>query len=902
MVLFFLVDTLCVRIYNIRMANKNKYHRTLMSFIGIFMVLLACVLTLNMGPVARTLAFPFIYFLGIVSYVFYIFLFAEGLSFVIKGKGLRLPKKHTWMIIFIVLIIFTSLVLVSTGVCQAHNIVLDKSPFDQFNSFFSSISGGWYKKEYIDLFQTNIGGGVLGFSIFALLLPKLGYAAIYAIFISATVLCILICFMPLIIKGVKYLKHREKKTKAVEEPANDDVNEENTFRIEENDVLAQAASAGNDEVAPVLQSNTFEPLNFDKRNDYDAPKSSILETNEKTTTIGGISPAHLDLFGENEIKNVSTILVDESLEATKHQVQTAFDFESEQTTPDVINPENSVEEEIDNETEIETNIDSSIENNIVETENALNNTIDTNPADKSSLTETFVKIEEKIPEPVKKKPIKWIPPSTELLENISTEASDQTNIQASEERKIIIDKGLSDFKIAANVAGYIIGPSITRFLIDYSSTATTSSVEKITLDLSRRLSGVPVRFQATVPGVSYSGLEVPNIVTSTVSFKEVFEALPSKQSHPTAIAFGKDISGKVVWADYDEFPHMLVSGTTRSGKSVFVNSIITTLLMRLSPDEMKLVLVDPKRVEMNRYKEEPHLLCPVINDFEEAYHMLNRMVKLMNDRYQDLEKAGGATNLKEYNEYAKEHDMPLMSYIFIIIDEYADLIQNCKDIGVPLVNLAGKARAAGIHLLVCTQRPSAEIITGTIKSNLACRVSLMASSIVDSKVILDEGGAESLMGNGDMLVKFATISRTGPARLQGCYIKSKEMSYIISYLKEHYELNYDPDFLNLNEPLQCEMSSKEVASGSANIAQDATDDEKYEAVKYWLGSQEYVSMSRIQRECAMGFNRAGKIMLRLQEEGIVSKIPEGNKGFKVLNPESRFNESDNIPTSSELIK
>ena len=235
----------------------------------------------------------------------------------------------------------------------------------------------------------------------------------------------------------------------------------------------------------------------------------------------------------------------------------------------------------------------------------------------------------------------------------------------------------------------------------------------------------------------------------------------------------------------------------------------------------------------------------------------------------------------------------------VVLDEYGDLVYNCKDIALPVVALAQKARAAGIHLLIATQRPTTDVITGTIKANLATRVSLSAASSNDSVVVLDEGGAEKLLGNGDMLVKSPLVSRVGLVRLQGCLIKTKEIVQVVSYLREHYKTDYDPNFLDL-EDHSSEPSNVILTEGPAINSEDS-DEAKYQSIKGWASTQEYVSMSKIQRECGVGFNRAGRIVKRLQEEGVLSdKSDIPSRGFKVINGESRFYESDPFPTSEEV--
>ena len=463
----------------------------------------------------------------------------------------------------------------------------------------------------------------------------------------------------------------------------------------------------------------------------------------------------------------------------------------------------------------------------------------------------------------------------------------------------MINSIFQDFGIGATCVGYVVGPSVTNFKIKYESNVTVKSVNNIIQDISVRLGGVAARFEGIVEGTHYSGIEVSNIVSTPVSFKEVYENLPDSKKKPLAVGFGKNIEGHIISADFAEFPHVLVAGTTGSGKSIFIHSIICTLIMRNSPDDLKLVLIDPKQVEMASYRDIPHLLCPVITDTKKAKGLMDKLVAEMNDRYALFEE-NVVRSITEYNELAAESGKEKLPYIVVIIDEYADLVQVCKDISAPVVSIAQKARAAGIHMLISTQRPSTDVITGVIKGNLPTRVALSVSSPVDSTTVLGVGGAETLCGKGDMLVSSPLVSRVGPVRLQGCYIKPKEMRYIIGYLKEHYPVEYDPKYLNLEEEATKDGEDF-VNSPAFSFDGDEDEEKKYRSVKEWVMSNKYMSMSRIQRECGVGFNRAGRFFKRLQDEGVIGTEPDGNKGCPVLTNDAYY-DNDSVVTSDELTR
>ena len=503
--------------------------------------------------------------------------------------------------------------------------------------------------------------------------------------------------------------------------------------------------------------------------------------------------------------------------------------------------------------------------------------------------------------PKKKERVEWIPPSSELLEVYETAAATELNTKVAEERMVLINTILGNFKVGARCTSYTIGSSVTRFNIEYDANVSVKSVDKLVDDISLRLGGVSARFTPIVANSPYSGLEIPNPTITTVSFKEVFESLPSTEKHLLSVGFGKDISGNVVAADFDEFPHLLVAGTTGSGKSIYIHSIIATLIMRVSPDDLKIVLVDPKKVEMTKYRDMPHLLCPIITESSKAKVMMSKLVDEMNDRYERFTLAESCSNIKQFNEYAREHDLETMPYIIVFLDEYADLVDTCKEISQPVVSIAQKARAAGIHMLISTQRPSTNVITGVIKGNLPTHVALMTSSYTDSMTIIGEGGAEKLLGKGDMLVQSPLVSRVGVTRLQGCFVQNKEIGRIVGYLKEHYKTEYDPNYMDLIDHSK-EEAENMIASGEVEAEVNSADEEKYQSIKEWVMTQQYVSMSKIQRECGVGFNRAGKIFSRLQREGIVSTQQDGaTKGCKVLKHGDDDSYDDLIVTSDEVI-
>ena len=471
----------------------------------------------------------------------------------------------------------------------------------------------------------------------------------------------------------------------------------------------------------------------------------------------------------------------------------------------------------------------------------------------------------------------YIFPSIELLDQGKSSDTADKNEASCQERTEVINKTLANYRVGAQVVSHIVGPSVTRFDVQTNDDVSVTSVQKYITDLQVRLGGVMMRFEPIVSGKSTSGLEIPNEYRTNVTLREAVASLAIDPKHKLIIPFGKSISGDVVSADLADFPHMLVAGTTGSGKSIFVHSTIISLIMRCKPEELKLVMVDPKKVEMNYYEDIPHLLCPVISDVGKVLLCFNKLVDEMERRY-ILFQTNKVRDIKGFNEFAKLKDLQPLPYIVVFIDEYADLIETCKELRTPVVRIVQKARAAGIHMVIATQRPSVNVIDGVIKANVATRVALMCASFNDSMTVIGEGGAEKLLGNGDMLIDCPIISRAMKPRVQGCYVSETEIMRVCDFLREHYQPQFDPVFLNL-QPVVEEKPFDEPEV--AKIDKSQTDEEAYQRIKEDATHREYFSISYITRTYGMGYSRAGKMFTRLQKEGIVALSGDA-RGCKVL--------------------
>lgn len=475
-------------------------------------------------------------------------------------------------------------------------------------------------------------------------------------------------------------------------------------------------------------------------------------------------------------------------------------------------------------------------------------------------------------------------PGAEFLKEYPEDKNAAQNEADAIMRSQLIDQSLADLGIGAHVESHTIGPGVTRYNIKSDPSVKVQAIKNVVEDIMIRLGGVLGRFASVVPGSSCSGLEIPNNVQAIVPFKETFEALPKRPQDNMIIPFGKSIEGKIVYGDLSEFPHMLVAGTTGSGKSIFMHGMLMTLIMRNRPEDLKLILIDPKRVEMSKYNELPHLLCPPIKDPGQAKVAFLKLVEEMERRYTLFENSG-VSQIREFNaDVAPKMGCEKLPFIVAVVDEYADLVDSCKDVNEPVTRLAQKARAAGIHLIIATQRPDVRVIEGRLKANIGTRVALSVSSSIDSSVILGEGGAEKLSGHGDMLVSCAQVSRIGFTRLQGCFVTGAEISQTVSYIRSQQRYRYDPNFLDLSDHSDAYSDEPQISPATAAQMREAQGEDKYQMIKEIIMTRDYASISAIQREFGVGFPRAGKIFARLEAEGVIAKNDNSTnaKGRKVI--------------------
>ncbi len=430
---------------------------------------------------------------------------------------------------------------------------------------------------------------------------------------------------------------------------------------------------------------------------------------------------------------------------------------------------------------------------------------------------------------------------------------------------------LTHFGIDANLVGRIAGPRVTRYELQLAPGTKVSKVAALKDDLSYALATTEIRILAPIPGKQAVGVEVPNLSPNLVTLGDVFDELPQTAS-PLAVWLGKDISGNAVWTDLARMPHILIAGTTGSGKSGCINTILTSILLRATPDEVRMILVDPKRIELGYYESIPHLLTPVVSSPKQAAIALANVVAEMERRYEKLSIVR-ARSLSEANRALRARGEAPLPYLLVVIDELADLMMiSPQDVEDAVIRLAQKSRAVGIHLVLATQRPSVDVITGMIKANVPSRIAFAVSSQTDSRVILDGNGAESLLGQGDMLFKPLGTSRL--QRLQGAYVSEEEIALVVEQCRAQRPQELDESLLVAPEP---EPSEDELGDGEFDPDEDPLLERAIEIVV----QTQTASVSLLQRRLRVGYTRAGRLIDMLERRGIISGY-EGSKPRRVL--------------------
>lgn len=461
-------------------------------------------------------------------------------------------------------------------------------------------------------------------------------------------------------------------------------------------------------------------------------------------------------------------------------------------------------------------------------------------------------------------------PTADLLKQVPP--TDQTSeVNAIDANTKILKQTLDSFGVDAEVKNVSLGPSVTEYELHPAIGVKVSRIVNLADDLALALAAKGIRIQAPIPGKSLIGIEVPNREVSTVAFRDVVEAQPAHPNHPLEVPLGRNVTGQVVTMDLTKMPHLLIAGATGSGKSVAINDIITSMLMNARPDQLKLMLIDPKKVELSVYNGIPHLLTPVVSEPKKAARALHKAVAEMERRY-ELFSQFGQRKISGYNTFVQKanaedgQERPLLPYIVVVVDELADLMMTVSsEVEDAIIRLAQMGRAAGVHMILATQRPSVDVITGLIKANVPSRIAFAVSSGTDSRTILDANGAEKLLGRGDML--YQPVDANAPERVQGAFIPDEDVANVVDFIKEQQPADYDDDMMVTDEEIQQEEAGD-------------SDDELFNDALSFVVEQQKASTSLLQRRFRIGYNRAARIMDDLEQRGYIGP-QEGSKPRQV---------------------
>ena len=564
---------------------------------------------------------------------------------------------------------------------------------------------------------------------------------------------------------------------------------------------------------------------------------------------------------DKETRRDKPAILEQTNTSSKHMVSYKIEdsFENEIDKPAYLRQNESGEGTVDKPT-----VEDSKQHNILE---LVNDMKEHNNALIVEELEENTKLLETIEKGKVEKPKNVTLPSVDFLQTVKTKAHSVNESEVDEKIQFLIEK-LAHFKIDGDVVRTYAGPVVSTFEFKPAANVKVSKILNLQDDLAMALSAETIRIQAPIPGKDVVGIEIPNEKVDTIYLRELLDSkLFKDSSSPLTIALGKDIVGKPFITDLKKLPHLLIAGTTGSGKSVGINAMIISLLYKNSPDQLRLLMIDPKMLEFSIYNDIPHLLTPVITKPKQAIAALNNMVHEMERRY-ELMAETRTKNIENYNEKVKKEGGEHFPYIVVIIDELADLMMTSgKDVEHSIARLAQMARASGIHLVVATQRPSVDVVTGLIKANLPSRISYRVGQRVDSKIILDQQGAESLLGKGDML--FTPPGSTGLVRLHAPWSTESEIENIVDFIKSQREPNYDKSFL---------VEESEISSSATETYEEL--DDLYAQAKNIILTDRKTSISYLQRKLQIGYNRSARLIEQLEGEGVLSSA--NHKGIREI--------------------
>ncbi len=810
-----------------------------------------------MGKIIKE--YIFLGLFGIPAYTYFVFIIWQGVNlFLNRKREKKRSKSWAFIVLMISASVLTSLMALGIGV---------KTTWESTGSFWNDLLTN------LKVFHQNginmNGGGVLGDAIVALLATFMGKAIMYVLVIAVLII------MFIVITGISLEKSARKiaaetkiKKEEIEKAVVDVIPDEEEIRLrhskkrkpeEPHDNPANKdyfdnyfADNGMDDVPHTTEGvgKKFTLDEIDIKTPKTAEKKPVFEPEEEIIDI-------------SRGKGTLTNFPDEN--GVIHSDDEEFEPPSEAQLKDKLAPE--VQEMLDRGVPLDEAVLAAKKMLHEEVENAKN---EIKNLAEQSLEATKI--------------IKYKLPPLSLLDKGGASKGD-TRKDIEDKANKLLDK-LASFKVEASIINITQGPTVTRFELQPGFGVKVSKITNLADDIALSLAAPAVRIEAPIPGKAAIGIEIPNVNPNAVPIREVLESdkfrnFPSK----TAFALGKDLSGECIVADIAQFPHVLIAGSTGSGKSVCINSLITSILYKAKPNEVKLIMIDPKQVELVGYNGIPHLLIPVVTDPRHAAGALNWAVAEMKNRY-GLMKDNKVRNLQGYNELMEREgrEGDKLPEIVVIIDELADLMMAAKgEVEDAINSLAALARAAGMYLVIATQRPSVNVVTGVIKANVPTRIAFAVSSHIDSSIILDTAGAEKLLGKGDML--YLPRGAAKPKRIQGNFVSDEEIEKLINYVKEQYTAEYDEDIIEQIKNAQTKEPDND--GDDARLGEDR-DELFVKAVEMVIDSGQ-ASVAMFQRHFKMGYQRAARLIDTMEELHIIGPY-EGTKPRQVLMTRDQFNE------------
>ena len=852
--------------------------------VGLILVIIGLLAFFNVEGLSSLILYCLAYPFGSFSFLFLSVIILFGIYLMIKMEFPKLKASFT----------FLGLLLIFISGCICSSLSVEGLTFvnfgDKYNQTFSSLlTSNIHLSNLNDV--CKLSGGFIGYFFSSLFVNGLGRIAT-GIFAGVFLFCgVLICIRKPLMAFYLFVRRckNEKKARKIQEAKEKEEKEkqeaENKEQTQSTITISPFSTSTNElkvEPAKELKPNKEQPLVenktslFKTRKDQEADLTSVitsseLSNQEKKEEVKNQGPYVSPFTGQDDNNFSSSNTLNDNNLNTTTTIDELF-TKPVQTTPNQpFSSSNEITQEpVKPVTQSTTTSPFSDGNNY-----AKSNVSQIKQAnqEQTQLSNQNSSISEPIQSLHRTMNIhRYTLPSADLLTTQNDISKYQINVEASEKKKEIIDEVYKKLGIGARVRDYTIGPSVTRFNIIRDEGVKVSEIIKndVLSELQIDLGGdTSVRMEAVVKGENASGIEIANVAPMMVSYKECFNSVGPSDSK-TVISLGKDISNKFIKTSLDDLPHLLVSGTTGSGKSVFIHSIIMTLIMRNYPDELKFILVDPKVVEFAKYKDMPHLYCPIVSNVSQAVATLKKLCVEMDRRF-NIFATTGASNLNEYNQIRKEKtNLEIMPRIVTVIDEFADLMQqDSKNVESYTQRLAQKARACGIYLIIATQRPSVNCITGTIKANIPARIALMLPGRMDSMTIIDEGGAEALIGKGDLLAKIPSLKAI--IRVQSAFVQNMDILHVVDYLKKQCQPEYDPEFINFNkgEEVTGKLDSHRGLGG--------LEDELYEECKAYVIQNRVAATSNLQRMFSIGYSRAASILDALEYEGIIKTGPNNRK-------------------------